>query len=126
MKKILAIAVLSALSLPALAQYGSQPGPQYGSQYGSQFNDTSRIDRRQANQERRIAEGVRNGTLTRHEAARLERGQARIRQMERDALANGRLTRFERQEIEREQDRQSRRIAQLTHDSDYSYNGYRY
>jgi hypothetical protein len=116
MKKILAIAALSALSLPAFAQ----------GYHHRDDSSTPRIDQRQANQERRIQEGLANGTLTRHEAARLERGQARIRQMERRALANGRMTPYERAEIERAQDQQSRRIAQLTHDRDYSYNGYRY
>ena len=111
MKKLLGIAVLSALSLPALAQ---------------DLFTTPRIEQRQANQERRIDEGVRNGTLTPLEAERLERGQERIRQMERDALANGRFTPYEREEIERELDRQSRRIAELTRDRDYSYYEYRY
>lgn len=109
MKKILAITVLSALALPAFAQYTSP-----------------RIEQRQANQERRIQEGIANGSLTPHEAARLERGQARIRQMERQARANGVVTRFEMIEIDRELDRQSSRIARATHDRDYSYNGYRY
>ena|SRR6185295_6878490 len=98
MKKLLAVAVLSALSLPAFAQ-----------------NTTPRIDQRQDTQERRIEQGVRSGTLTPRETARLERGQARIRHMEQQALADGRISRRERAAIDREQDKQNQLIARLKH-----------
>jgi len=98
MKKILTVAVLSALSLPALAQY-----------------TTPRIDQRQDNQERRIEQGVRSGALTPREAARLERGQARIREMERQAMADGHVSRRERAAIDAEQERQNQLIARLKH-----------
>ena len=98
MKKLLTVAVLSALCLPALAQ-----------------NTTPRIDQRQDNQERRIEQGVRSGELTPRETARLERGQARIRKMERHALADGRISRRERAAIDRAQDQQNQLIARLKH-----------
>jgi len=100
MKKLLTVAVLGALSLPAFAQY---PTPQ--------------IDQRQERQERRIEQGVRSGELTPRETARLERGQARIRQMERQALADGHISRRERAAINREQDRQNQLIARLKHNA---------
>ncbi len=96
MKKVLTVAVLAALSLPAFAQ-----------------NTTPQIDQRQHNQERRIEQGVRSGELTPRETARLERGQARIRQMERQALADGHVSRRERASIDREQSKQNQLIAQL-------------
>ena len=98
MKKLLTVAVLGALSLPAFAQY-----------------NTPQIDQRQDRQERRIEQGVRSGELTPRETARLERGQARIRQMERQALADGRISRRERAAIDREQDKQNQLIARLKH-----------
>jgi len=98
MKKILAVAMLAALSLPAFAQ-----------------NTTPGIDQRQNNQERRIEQGVRSGQLTPRETARLERGQARIRQMERQALADGHVSRRERAAIDQAQERQNQLIAQLKH-----------
>ena len=98
MKKLLTVAVLGALSLPAFAQ-----------------NTTPQIDQRQATQERRIEQGVRSGELTPREAARVERGQARIRQMERQALADGHISRRERAAIDREQDKQNQLIARLKH-----------
>jgi uncharacterized membrane protein YebE (DUF533 family) len=98
MKKLLTVAVLGALSLPAFAQ-----------------NTTPQIDQRQDRQERRIEQGVRTGQLTAREAARLERGQARIRQMERQALADGHISRRERAAIQQEQDKQNQLIARLKH-----------
>jgi hypothetical protein len=99
MKKLLGIAMLSALSLPAFA-----------------LQSTPRIDQRQANQAQRIEQGVRSGQLTRFEAERLRQGQFQIRRMERQALADGRLTPHERAQIEHAQDVEGRRIAQERHD----------
>ena len=110
--KIAAIAALTALSLPALAQYGTD---QYRTPRIDQ-DSTPRIDQRQANQHERIQRGLRNGELTRAEAARLFEHERRIRRMERMALADGRMSHWERQRIEQEQDLLSRRIARNTHD----------
>jgi len=100
MKKLLTVAVLGALSLPAFAQ-----------------TTTPQIDQLQDRQERRIEQGVRSGELTPRETARLERGQARIREMERRALADGHISRRERAAIDSEQDRQNQLIARLKHNA---------
>jgi len=76
---------------------------------------TPRIDRREAWQRARIAEGRRSGELTRRETARLNAGQRRVHRMERRAGADGFVTRGERRRIERAQDRQSRAIYRLKH-----------
>jgi len=78
---------------------------------------TPRIDRREAWQRARIAEGRRSGDLTRGEAARLHAGQRRVHRMERRAGADGLLTRGERRRIERAQDRESRAIYRLKHNA---------
>ncbi len=98
--KLVTVAVLAALSLPAFAQTTSTP----------------RIDQRQANQERRIDQGVQSGQLNQKEAARLEKGQARVQKMEDKAVADGKVTARERRRIERTQDKQSRKIARERHD----------
>ncbi len=95
------IAALLIAALPALAFAQATPG----------------IDQRQANQERRIQQGVRSGELSPHEAAKLERGQAKVRRMEARARADGVVTAKERREITREQNKQSRRIAHEKHDA---------
>jgi hypothetical protein len=94
MKKLLGIAALSALSLPVFA-----------------LDSTPRIDQRQANQERRIEQGLRSGQLTWREAQRLREGQRQIRRMERQALADGRITPREAARIEYAQDEEGRRIG---------------
>ena len=77
---------------------------------------TSRIDERQANQQRRIDEGVKSGELTKKEAEGLQQGQRRIQRMEDKARTDGKITNEERQRIERAQDRESDRIRRETHD----------
>jgi uncharacterized membrane protein YebE (DUF533 family) len=74
------------------------------------------IDRRQFNQDRRIDQGVRSGTLTRGEALRLEAEQARIRELERRAKADGHVDRYERFRINQAQNAASRHIYQEKHD----------
>lgn len=77
------------------------------------------VDRRQANQQARIAEGIESGQLTPGEAARLERKEARIRrQIRRDRAENGgRLTAAEKAQINREEDRTSRQIYRAKHNA---------
>lgn len=76
---------------------------------------TPRMDRREALQRARIADGRRCGELTRGELARLNAGQRHVHRMERRAGADGVITRAERRRIERAQDRESRTIHRLKH-----------
>ena len=77
---------------------------------------TPRIDQRQAEQQKRIEEGVKSGQLTKKEAERLQEGQRRIQKMEDHARADGKITDEERRRIEHAQDRESERIRRETHD----------
>ena len=97
--RLLRLAVLSLLALPAFAQ-------------------TDRIDERLANQERRIREGEKSGALTAAEARTLRQAQQKIREMKAQALADGKITPEERARIEKEQDRQSREIRKEKHDKE--------
>ena len=80
------------------------------------------VDQRQANQERRIDQGVRSGALTEREAARLDRGQAHIDRMEDRAQADGRVTARERRRLDQAQDVQSQRIYREKHDRQHDFN----
>ena len=101
------IAALVIAALPALAfAQATPPSPA-----------TPRIDQREANQERRIQEGVKSGQLTNREAAKLEKGQAKVKRMEAKAKADGVVTPKERAKITREQNKQSKRIAHEKHDA---------
>jgi hypothetical protein len=72
---------------------------------------------REANQDQRIANGLRSGEMTSGEAARAERTQANIdQQVHNDREANGgRLTEQERQQINSEQNAASRQIYDEKH-----------
>ena len=64
----------------------------------------------------RIAQGIRDGSLTRAEAARLLREQKQLRRHAvRDRVDGGGLTRAERQRLRAEARRNSRQIARLRH-----------
>ena len=70
------------------------------------------IVQREANQQARINQGRKSGTLTKKEAVRLEAQQVALRrQVRRDRVDGGGLSVAERARIEREQDQQNRRIA---------------
>ncbi len=96
----LAVAAIAAIAGPALAQSAATPG----------------IDQRQANQERRIDQGIASGELNARETARLERGQQRVENMEARAKSDGVVTKRERARIHAAQDRQSKRIYRQKHD----------
>jgi len=72
---------------------------------------------REANQDQRIANGLKTGQMTSGEAARAERTQNKIdRQVHNDRAANGgKLTGQERQQINREQNAASRQIYNEKH-----------
>lgn len=78
--------------------------------------DTPRIDQRQANQERRIDEGIASGQLNQREAARLDKQQDHIDNMENKAKSDGVMTKKERARLHAAQDRASKNIARQKHD----------
>ena len=78
--------------------------------------ETPGIDQRQANQERRIDQGIASGQLNEREAARLNKQQDHIDKLEDKAKADGVVTKKERQRIHNAQDRASRNIHREKHD----------
>lgn len=66
-------------------------------------------------QQRRIAEGVRSGELTRHETRLLGKQQRRIRHERREACADGVVTPGERREIRRDKRYANRNIFRKKH-----------
>jgi hypothetical protein len=74
---------------------------------------------RDANQQKRIEQGVRSGQLNDREAARLERGQARDSTLQARAGANGNVSKNEQQRLQRNENRQSRRIHREKHDAQH-------
>lgn len=104
MKKIAITAALTLLaSIPAFSQTAD-------------YTATPRFDQRQANQERRIDQGVQSGQLTEREAMRLDKGQDRLQRMEDKAKADGVVTRQERARLQHAENVQSRHIYREKHD----------
>ena len=103
MKKIV---IASALALAAMTSVAGA------------YDRNNGIDARQAEQERRIQQGVRSGEINRREAAALEAEQARIRALERNAQRDGRIDRREASQIRDAQNAAGRHIYQESHDAD--------
>jgi hypothetical protein len=72
---------------------------------------------RDVNQQNRIEQGLKNGSLSTKEASQLEHGEARIDKMESNAEKNGNLSPAEKARIQRAQNQESQRINQLENNS---------
>ena len=100
--KLLAPATLiGVLALPVLGQQMTTPNDSIR---------TPRINARQANQQKRIEQGVKSGELTPGETHRLERQQANIQANKLLAKSDGKVTPKERARLTQEQNRASRTI----------------
>lgn len=75
------------------------------------------VNERQRNQQKRIGEGVENGSLTPGETARLEKQEGAIHhEIQTERKANGgTLTAKERRQVNRQQNRESARIYRAKH-----------
>jgi hypothetical protein len=79
------------------------------------------VNDRQRNQQKRIGEGVENGSLTPAETARLEKQESAIHhEVKTERQANGgTLTAQERRQVNRQQNRESKRIYRQKHDAQH-------
>lgn len=103
--RTLVAATLALTAAGAFAQAASAPAATPG------------IDQRQANQEKRIDQGIASGQLNKREARRLDRRQDRIDRAENQAKADGSVTKAERQRLHQKQQRASRAIYRQKHDA---------
>ena len=72
---------------------------------------------RNVNQQKRIQNGMDNGSVTNREAGSLERGQAHVNGREANAAANGHVSAGEQRGIQRSENRQSRHIYRKKHNA---------
>jgi hypothetical protein len=77
----------------------------------------ARVDRRQVYQQKRIAEGVENGSLTSRETAKLETQEAKLQAEKHDMREDngGKLTAKEKVKLNSQQNRLSREIYRKKH-----------
>jgi len=79
----------------------------------------NQVNRREQNQQKRIANGVQSGQLTSGETRRLERGEQRLQNNERKGMAkdNGHLTKSDQRQLNREANHMSKRIYKDKHNA---------
>ena len=104
-----------AAALPAAAQNHNRPG-QHQTDDRADGNWQS-INVRQANLDRRIDQGVRNGQISRREATRLRGEFASLLRMEANYRRGG-LTNWERTDLDRRFDRLSAQVRAERNDRD--------
>ncbi|TFW12209.1 hypothetical protein EGY25_09220 [Brevundimonas intermedia] len=118
-KLIVPAIVLAAASVaaPSFAQsYHRPPPPHHGAQHAG-YGSWQSINARQANLDRRIDQGVRNGQLSRREATRLRGEFSSILRLEANYRRGG-LTAWERTDLDRRFDRLSAQVRSERNDRD--------
>ena len=88
---------------------------------GIVFADEGKIKDRKENQQKRIGNGIENGSLTPKEAARLEHKEAGLnKEIRHDRKVNGgNLTNKEKAQVNRQQNRLSKDIYKQKHDGQH-------
>lgn len=79
----------------------------------------NQVNRREANQQKRIANGINNGSLNPKEASHLEKREASIQNQEQRDMAkhNGHLTKVEQNQLNRRENHISRSIYRDKHNN---------
>jgi len=75
---------------------------------------------RNVNQQQRIVQGEKSGSLTNREAGSLEHGQAKVDNKEAKAAANGRVSASEQKGIQKAENKQSARVYKKKHNAKVS------
>ena len=105
-KALIALLTLAGAGAFAQTPAASAPG-----------TNTPRVDKREARQQARIAQGAASGSLTAHETQRLEKEQGRIDNAEAKAKSDGTVTAKERRRLNAMQDGASRDIHRKKHNA---------
>ena len=118
-KLIVPAIVLAAVSVaaPSFAQSSHRPAPPHHGAQHAGYGAWQSINARQANLDRRIDQGVRNGQLSRREAVRLRGEFSSILRLEANYRRGG-LTAWERTDLDRRFDRLSAQIRNERRDYD--------
>ena len=116
-KSLAVLAVSGLISIgSAAAQQSNTSGAGTG-QVDPGHPRVNQVNQRETNQQRRIANGVKNGQLTPRQTAHLERGEQRLQNNEKKDMAkdNGHLTKHDQHQLNREANHMSKRIARDKH-----------
>lgn len=99
--KIVSILLATLFAIPAFAQNTATPN----------------VEKRQENQQKRIAAGVNSGALTAKETVNLEKREAKIEADKQAAKADGTVTKAERAKLQHEENKASRKIYAKKHNA---------
>jgi hypothetical protein len=115
---IATLAFSGLLAAPGFAQNPNTQGAGPGT-VDPNHPRVNEVNARQQDQQNRIANGVKNGSLTPGETAKLERQQQHINNQEKKDMAahNGHLTKGEQAKLNREQNRASKNIYDKKHNA---------
>jgi hypothetical protein len=105
------VSTLALLSFAAVAAFGQSNATSPATPTGKT------IRQRKVKQQKRIAQGVKNGSLTPGETARLEKKERKINKEERRMRRrnDGKLTRADKARLTRQQNRTSKQIYKKKH-----------
>jgi hypothetical protein len=108
--KVFRVILAGALTIAPAALFAQAPTPG-----AHDYN----INQRKADEQARVAQGVRSGQMTAHETAHVERQESAINHEEHVMRAqdNGHLTRQDRSVIHAQQNQESRRIYRDKHNN---------
>lgn len=110
-KALVAALFAGVISASVFAQTTTPPTPAPGN------TNTPVIDKRAANQEKRIEAGEKSGQLTPKEANNLEKRETKLNNDIAAAKADGKVTKAERAKLTKEEDRNSKRIYKKKHNA---------
>ena len=112
----LLVLAVGGMMLSASAQTAATAGP---GAHDPGHPRVNQVNRRQTRQQKRIAQGINNGSLNPKEAAHLEKREASVQRQEQRDMAkhNGHLTKAEQRQLNRRENRISHSIYQDKHNN---------
>jgi len=118
-KSLLVLAVSGLVTLGSAAAQTSNTSGAGAGKIDPGHPRVNQVNHREANQQKRIANGVKSGQLTPGETRRLERGEQRLQHNEKKDMAkdNGHLTKQDQRQLNREANHMSKRIAADKHNN---------
>ena len=118
--------LMTALVLAASGAAFAQPTPPAAplapvmTQVAKDPAATPGLDKRQANQQKRIEQGVASGQLNAKETLRLEKRETKLEADKQAAKADGKVTPQERKQLQHEANRDSKAIHREKHDRQHA------
>ena len=112
----LLVLAVGGMMLSASAQTEATAGP---GAHDPGHPRVNQVNRRQTRQQKRIAQGINNGSLNPKEAAHVEKREAGVQRQEQRDMAkhNGHLTKAEQRQLNRRENRISRSIYRDKHNN---------